>query len=80
LEQHNLTLNGELSAADLEIDSLDELIHFEEPLSYELELQKLENAVSHKGLYGVVLHASAARCLKRFERPLSLDQWAATCL
>jgi len=76
LEQHNLTLNGELSAADLEIDSLDELIHFEEPLSYELELQKLENAVLAQGALRVVLHCECARCLKRFERPLSLDRWA----
>src|SRR5439155_22651061 len=37
LEQHNLTLDGELSIAELELESLDELIHFEEPVSYDLE-------------------------------------------
>jgi len=76
LEQHNLTLNGELSPADLEIDSLDELIHFEEPLLYELELQKLENAVLAQGTLRLVLHCECARCLKPFDRPLSLDHWA----
>ena len=46
LEQHNLTLNGELAPADLELESLDELIHFREPLYYDLELQKIENSQS----------------------------------
>ena len=76
LEQHNLTLNGELWPAELEIESLDELIHFEEPLSYDLELQKLENAVLAQGTLRFVLHCECARCLKPFDRPLSLDHWA----
>ena len=76
LEQHNVTLKGELSPAELEIESLDELIHFREPLYYDLELQKLENAVLAQGTLRLVLHCECARCLKPFARPLSLDHWA----
>jgi len=76
LEQHNLTLNGELAPADLELESLDELIHFREPLYYDLELQKLENAVLAQGALRLVLHCECARCLKPFERALALDHWA----
>ena len=76
LEQNNLSLQGELSAAELEIESLDELIHFEEPLVYELELQKMENAVLAQGTLRVVLHCECARCLKAFHRELSLEGWA----
>ena|SRR2546428_2674353 len=77
LEPHNLTLMGELSVADLELESLDELIHFEEPLSYDLELQKLENAVLAQGKLRLLLHCECARCLKPFERPLCLNHWTA---
>jgi len=76
LEQHNLSLQGELSPAELEIESLDELIHFQEPLLYDLELQKMENAVLAQGSLRVVLHCECARCLKAFDRPLSLEEWA----
>jgi len=76
LEQHNLTLDGELSIAELELESLDELIHFEEPVSYDLELQKLENAVLAQGALRLVLHCECARCLKPFDRTLALDHWA----
>ena len=76
LEQHNLTLEGELSAADLGLENLDELIHFEEPLFYDLELQKLDNAVLVQGSLRLRLHCECARCLKPFERQLSLDEWA----
>jgi uncharacterized protein len=77
LEEKNLHLKGELPIADLDIDTLDELIHIRGPLAYDIELQRLDQAVLARGRLGLTLQCECARCLKPFEHDLKLDHW--TC-
>jgi len=49
LEAHNVRLQGQLSVAELDIDTRDEVIQVAHPLDYALEVQKLENGVLAQG-------------------------------
>jgi uncharacterized protein len=75
LELHNLELKGELSVAELDLDLRDEIIRAEKPLRYELEVQKLENALLLQGRLRLTLRCECVRCLKPFECPLELNSW-----
>jgi uncharacterized protein len=76
LEPNNLSLNGELPVSELEIEQLDEVIHTRQPLIYDLEVQKLENAVLVQGSLRLNLDCECVRCLKPFRQQLALDNWA----
>jgi uncharacterized protein len=76
LDEKNLHLKGEIPAADLDLDSLDELVHVSQPVCYDLEIQKLEQAVLVQGRLGIVLDCECARCLKPYKHELNLDGWA----
>jgi uncharacterized protein len=76
LEPKNLVLKGDLPASELEVEHLDELIHAGPPLRYDLEVQKLDNAVLVQGSLRLTLTCECARCLKRFERELAFENWA----
>jgi uncharacterized protein len=75
LEEKNLRLKGELPAEALEADTLDELIHVRSPLAYDVEVQRLENAVLVQGSLRLTLDCECARCLKPYQHPLRFDQW-----
>jgi len=49
LEAHNVHLEGQLSAAELDLDSRDEMIHVTEPLSYDVEAQQVEDGLLVQG-------------------------------
>ena len=76
LEENPLHLKGELPIADLDLDTLDELIHVRSPLAHDLEVQRLEQAVLVQGSLGLTLQCECARCLKPYEHRLKLDHWA----
>jgi DUF177 domain-containing protein len=76
LEDQNLHLKGEISASELDIDQLDELIHVRKPLHYDLEVEKMERGILVQGRLDVKLDCECARCLKPFEYPLALSDWA----
>jgi len=76
LEQHDLALNGELSVADLELDSRDEMIRFVQPLRHQLQVQKLADALLVRGCLRLPLACQCVRCLKAFEFRLELADWA----
>ena len=76
LEEKALSLKGELPAADLELESLDELIHVNQPLAFDLEIQKLEEAVLAQGTLTLKLDCECVRCLKPFRQTLKLEHWA----
>lgn len=77
LEAHNLRLEGELSVADLDIDTRDEVIQVAHGLEYALEVQKLEGGLLVQGRLRMVLDCQCVRCLKAFGHPLELADW--TC-
>jgi uncharacterized metal-binding protein YceD (DUF177 family) len=77
LEKHDLTLNGELPVAELDIDIRDEMLRLVKPLRHRLEVQKLDEAILVRGKLVLPLACQCVRCLKPFEYRLELDEW--TC-
>lgn len=77
LEHKDLSLTGELSPADLEVDGIDELIHAPHPLTYNLEAQRLDKNLLVHGSLHLTLECECARCLKPFSRELDFPHWAA---
>jgi uncharacterized protein len=77
LEKQNLHLDGEIPPSELDIEHIDELVRAEQPLKYDIEVQKLEGGILAQGRLELTLKCECARCLKPFEYNLELDDW--TC-
>src|SRR5947209_3203994 len=75
LEARELRLTGQVPPAELDIDARDEVIRVANPLEYDLELEKLEDALLVQGSLRLTLDCQCVRCLKRFKYPLELDPW-----
>jgi len=76
LEEHGLRLKGELSAEELDLGIEDELIQVEQPLRYDLSVELLNDAVLVTGKLVLPLNCECARCLKKFEMKLKINDWA----
>lgn len=76
LEAKNLSLVGETDVEELDLGITDELIHPGTRLSYDLEVQKLDNGILVQGTLKLPLTCDCARCLKSFEADIGLDDWA----
>ena len=76
LEAKSLRLQGKLTAAELELDSHDEMVRAAQPLRYELEVQRLEDALLAQGTLELKLDCQCVRCLKAFQSTLKLEHWA----
>jgi uncharacterized protein len=77
LENRDLTLKGEVPAAELDIDTRDEMIRLAKPLRYQLEVQKMADALLVRGKLILPLDCECVRCLKAFEYRLEFPDW--TC-
>jgi uncharacterized protein len=75
LEAHEIRLKGELSPAELDLDTRDEMIRVASPVRYELEIEKLDDAILIQGELAVDLDCECVRCLKPFTRKLELNPW-----
>ena len=75
LEAHNLSLEGQLSKEELDIETRDEAIRVGGPLAYQIEVQKLEGGLLLEGELRLVLECQCVRCLKPFSYNLILDNW-----
>jgi len=76
LEGRDQHLKGELPAGELELDLHDEMIRADKPLFYDLEAEKLHEAVLVQGKLELTLDCQCVRCLKSFEYEVKLDHWA----
>lgn len=76
VEANNLRLVGELAVKELELEQVDELIHAGQPLQYDLETQKLADAILVQGRLQITLDCECVRCLKSFKYNLELNHWA----
>ncbi|HEU5397082.1 MAG TPA: YceD family protein [Verrucomicrobiae bacterium] len=76
LEEHELHLQGELPVEELELDVHDEIIRAEKPLHYDLQVEKLHQAILVQGKLEILLDCDCVRCLKSFEHRLELPRWA----
>jgi len=77
LAAHSLQLQGELAAAELDIETRDEMISLTEPVEYDLEVEQLEGGLLLQGELHLRLQCQCVRCLKAFVHRLDLNPW--TC-
>lgn len=77
LEEHGLRLKGELPVAELDLGVADAIIRAEAPLSYDLAVELLPDAVLATGSLKLPLDCQCVRCLKPFKTTLKLPHWAA---
>jgi uncharacterized protein len=75
LETRNMTLRGELPLAELDLDVCDELIHVTQPVEYDIEIEKLDDAILVQGKLCAELECECVRCLKKFTHALDLENW-----
>jgi uncharacterized protein len=75
LETRNVVLRGELSLAELDLDVRDDLIHVVSPVEYNIEIEKMDDALLVQGELRVELECECVRCLKKFTRGLALENW-----
>ena len=76
LEAHSIHLEGELSVAELDIDTKDQVIEVAQPLQYNLEVEKIEDGLLLQGDLHLVLACKCVRCLKPFKYRLDLEEGA----
>jgi uncharacterized metal-binding protein YceD (DUF177 family) len=72
LEKHPVRLQGQLSVAELDIDTMDEVIQVTKPLEYDLEVELLEGGLSAQGSLRMPVQCHCVRCLKTFEETLEI--------
>ena len=77
LEKKNLSLQGELSPAELELENIDPVVHITEPVEYDLEVQRMEQAVLAQGSLHANIECECVRCLKKFKHEIDIPGWAA---
>ena len=78
LANHNVRLQGELPAGELDLETHDEMIRVSGPVAHDLEAQLLDDNLLVRGSLRVVLDCQCVRCLKPFAYDLNLAEW--TCL
>ena len=76
LAQDSLTLKGKLPVEELDLGVHDEMVQAKAPLRYELEVEKLEDAVLAQGRLRLKLDCQCVRCLKPVAFELDLQGWA----
>src|SRR5690348_11164095 len=77
LAADNVHLEGQLTPAELDLEIHDEIIQVNEPLHYDIEVEKLEEGLLLQGELHLRLQCQCVRCLKAFSYPLELENW--TC-
>ena len=76
LEEKEVQLDGEISAAELDFEGVDELIRVREPLRYDLEVEQNGPALLVRGSLALNLDCECVRCLKPFRHPLELEDYS----
>ena len=77
LEVKDLHLEGELPAKELDIELNDEVIHPGGLLKYDLNVQRLDDAILVQGNLRLPLDCECVRCLKPFHQNIDLQDWTA---
>jgi uncharacterized protein len=75
LEKGPVSVIDELLPKELDLQSRDELIRFGGPVSFDLEVQKLDESILVQGVVSVQVECDCARCLKTFSKVVDLPQW-----
>jgi len=75
LEGRTIRLEGEVSAEELDVAGLDDLIRPEGGVRYELEVERHEEGLLVQGRLSWTLQCECARCLAPFRQELVLTAW-----
>lgn len=75
LDDRNLELQGELTAEELELTGIDEMMELRQPVRYDLTLERLSTSVLVRGSLNGTLECQCVRCLRPFTKRLDLDDW-----
>jgi uncharacterized protein len=75
LEAKDVHLEGEISARELEIDNVDDVVHTQTPLRYDLNVEQNGPNLLVTGHLNLTLDCECVRCLKSFEYPIDLDPY-----
>lgn len=76
LETKSVFLKGELPVAELELEHVDNMIHPASVVSYDLEVQRLEQNLLAQGHIRLPLKCECVRCLKEFTSYIDFPDWA----
>ncbi len=77
LEKKNVALEGEVSAQELGLADLDEVIHPNAPLRYELEIERSGQTLLVQGKLNLQMECECVRCLKSFPLTVELPEYSA---
>jgi uncharacterized metal-binding protein YceD (DUF177 family) len=77
LEEKEVRLQGELPAAELDLEDNDELIRLRQPVRYDLTAQRVGEAILVQGRLELTLDCECARCLKPFQQRIEMNDWTA---
>lgn len=77
LANHEVTLEGELPVADLDLDLRDEMLRLDKPVAFHLTAELLDDSLLVRGTLEMVLDCECVRCLKPFQKRIELSEW--TC-
>ena len=69
-------LKGELSPEELGMETLDELVEADEPLGYDLMVERTGDNILLQGQITMRLQCECARCLRAFEHHVELQEWS----
>lgn len=75
LEENNVELDGEISPKELELENVDEMIHTNQPLQYQLEVEQSGNNLLVRGSLDLRLDCECVRCLRPFQYDLALEPY-----
>jgi uncharacterized metal-binding protein YceD (DUF177 family) len=77
LEDNDVHLDGEISAEELDFSKPDEMIHINEPLKYDLEVEQNGNNLLVRGALHLELDCQCVRCLRPFKYQIDLEPYDA---
>jgi uncharacterized protein len=77
LEEKNVQLEGEFSSEELEFVKPDEMIETNDPIEYNLEVEKSGNNLLVNGDLHLTLDCQCVRCLRPFKYQIDLDPYEA---
>jgi uncharacterized metal-binding protein YceD (DUF177 family) len=77
LQKRDLRLEGELSADELELDGIDELIKVAESICYDVTVERLSDSLLVRGRLRSALACQCVRCLGSYTQRLDVADW--TC-
>jgi uncharacterized protein len=75
VEKKDLHLEGELPTGELDLDLHDDMVRPGPVVTYDLEVQRLEGSALVQGQVHLPVEYTCVRCLKKFKRPLDLNNW-----